>query len=297
MNFAWLAQEAKTIHYIFANMFYIVVATLLMLGVLLEYFKLPLGGIPQAPILVGRAIIACLILAALPEIMNTLSDITDAVSAEIGDLNNFKLVLSRMGDKLGELSWSWVSFKESVILLISFLTFFVLYITVHLADSLYLYTWMLLYIMAPILIALFVLPATASATKGLFRSLFEVCSWKIMWSVLSALLWSFALSDINKPETEVSFLSVIVLNLMLAFSILMTPMISRLLFNAGIANAAAQMGGMILRAATLTPTQLLTGGKAALLTKRSSSNKRHASASRNSQSAQSDDEDPSPSKT
>ena len=280
MNLSWLAQEAKTIHFIFANMFYVFLATLLILGTLLEYFKLPLGGVPQAQILVGRALIACLLLAALPEIMNALSDVTDSVSAEIGGLNNFKLVLSRMGDKLGELSFSWVSFKDSLILLISFLTFFVLYITVYLADSIYLYTWMLLYILSPILIALFVLPSTASATKGLFRSLFEVCSWKILWSVFSALLWSFALSDINKPEADVSFLSVIILNLMLAISVFLTPMVTRSLFNAGLASTAGTVGVSALSAMALTPNKIGSLAKN-FLTKRSGQKKNFKSSKSN----------------
>ena len=48
----------------------------------------------------------------------------------------------------------------------------------------------------------------------------EVCLWKICWSVLAALLWSFALSQINDPKYDVDFLSAILLNLMLAFSVL-----------------------------------------------------------------------------
>ena len=69
----------------------------------------------------------------------------------------------------------------------SYVSFFLLYITVYMADTLFVFTWMMLYIFSPILIAAFVLPSTAQATKGLFQALIEVCLWKVTWSVLAAL--------------------------------------------------------------------------------------------------------------
>jgi len=263
MDTSWLAQEAKTIHQIFSGYFYILVGTLILIGVTLDYFKIAIGQTPQFGSLVGRALLASLLLVATPEIMNMLSSVTDSMAKELGDLNQFKYVLSRMGDKLGELSWSWVSFKESIILIISFLTFFILYITVHLADSFFLYTWMLIYVFSPILIALYVLPATASATKGLFKSMMEVCAWKIVWSVLASLLWSMALADLNKPEHNISFLSVVILNIMLAFSVVITPVVTRALINSGVSQVANSLGGLMLGAAALTPVKMTMAAKMA----------------------------------
>lgn len=256
MDMQWLAQEAKTLHQIFGQLFYIMVSTALIVCILIEYFKLPLGGLPQFPHLVGRVFVACLLLVALPEIMNALASVTDAVVKEVGNLNDFKHVLERMGDKLGSLSYSWVSFKDLVLLGVSLLTFLLLYVTVYLADAFFVFAWMLLYIMSPILTALFVLPATASATRQLFKSMFEVCAWKIMWGVLSALLWSFALSDINQSGQEITFLTAIILNLMLAFSVLMTPKITSAFLGGGIAQVADSFGSTLLRAASLTPQSL-----------------------------------------
>ena len=181
-DLAWLATESQKIHQIFSSYFYLMVTVLLSVGVMIEYFKWPVGGVPSFGTLVGRALIAALILHAYPEITNTIADITDAVAQKLGDLNDFKLILDRMGDKLGELSWSWVSFKETIMLIISFLTFFLLYFSIHIADSFYIYVWVMLYVFSPLLIALYVLPQTAGATKALFRSLIEVASWKIVWS-------------------------------------------------------------------------------------------------------------------
>ena len=262
MDMSWLSTEAKVIHEIFSSFFYSIVLLMITLGVVLNFFKMPMGQVPEFMQLVGRAIIAAFILAALPEIMNFLADITDQLSAQIGQLTNFKTVVGRLGEKVGTLTWSWVSFKDSVLLLISYLTFFILYVSVYIADAMYLLIWTLIYIFSPLLIAAFTLPSTAAATKGLFQSLIEVCLWKICWSVLAALLWSFALSEINKPEYDVDFFTAILLNIMLAFSVLLTPMLVKSLLKGGLSSSASAMGGAILGAAALTPGGMLAATKA-----------------------------------
>ena len=262
MDMSWLSTEAKIIHEIFSSFFYSIVLLMITLGVVLNFFKMPMGQVPEFMQLVGRAIVAAFILAALPEIMNFLADITDQLSAQIGQINNFKTVVGRLGEKVGTLTWSWVSFKDSVLLLISYLTFFILYVSVYIADAMYLLIWTLIYIFSPLLIAAFTLPSTASATKGLFQSLIEVCLWKICWSVLAALLWSFALSEINKPEYDVDFFTAILLNIMLAFSVLLTPMLVKSLLKGGLSGSASAMGGAILGAAAMTPGGMLAATKA-----------------------------------
>ena len=39
VDFMWLSQEARQIHAIFQNVFYTFVTVLLLIGVMLEYFK------------------------------------------------------------------------------------------------------------------------------------------------------------------------------------------------------------------------------------------------------------------
>jgi hypothetical protein len=262
MDMQWLSTEAKIIHELFASLFYSIVLFMFLIGVLVNFFKMPMGQVPEFFQIVGRAVIAAFILVAFPEIMNILADITDGLARDIGQLSNFKLVVGRLGEKIGELTWSWVSVKDSVLLLISYLTFFLLYVSVYVADAMYLLIWTLLYVFSPLLIAAFTLPSTAAATRGLFQSLIEVCLWKICWSVLAALLWSFALSEVNKPEYNVDFFTAILLNVMLAFSVLLTPLLVRSLIKGGISGAASGMGGAILATAALSPAGMLASSKA-----------------------------------
>jgi hypothetical protein len=256
-DISWLATEAKKIHEIFVGCFYLVVTVLLALGVVTEYFKILIGSMPNFGTLVGRVLIAAILLHAYPDITNTIADLTDAMAARLGDLNNFKLILDRMGDKLGELSWSWVSFKEAIMLIISFLTFFILYFSIHIADSFYLYVWVMLYVFSPLLIALYVLPVTASATSALFRSLIEVASWKIVWSVIATLLWSSALSQINQDGAQISFLSAIGFNIILAGSLLLTPFVVHALAGSGLSQMGKDLSSLAIGGMTITPTRTI----------------------------------------
>ena len=254
-DIAWLAIEAKKIHEIFSGYFYLVITVLMILGIAIEYFKWPIGGVPNFGTIVGRALIAALLLHAYPEITNTIADVTDAMANRLGDLNNFKMILDKMGDKVGELSWSWVSFKETIMLLISFLTFFILYFSIHIADSFYIYVWVMLYVFSPLLIALYVLPVTASATSALFRSLIEVACWKIVWSVIATLLWSSALSQINQDGTQVSFLTAIGFNIILAGSLLLTPFVVHALAGGGLASMGKDLSSLAIGGMTISPSR------------------------------------------
>ena len=255
----WLALEAKKIHDIFSSYFYLLVTVLLLLGIVIEYFKWPVGQVPHFSVLIGRAVIAAILLHAYPEITNMIADVTDSVAQRLGDLNNFKLILDRMGDKLGELSWSWVSIKESIMLLLSFVTFFILYISIYIADSFYIFVWVVLYVFSPLL---YVLPVTASATSSLFRSLFEVAAWKIVWSVIATLLWSAALSKINQEESQINFLTAICFNIILAGSLLLTPFLVHGLMGAGMAQMTKDLGSLAIGGLTLNPGTAVAASKA-----------------------------------
>lgn len=265
MDSVWLATEAQKLHSIFQNAFFAMLATFLVLAVVMEFFKLPLGNSPAFTTLVGRCLVATLLLVALPEIMNFVADATDSISREIGDLNNFKLVLGRLGEKLKDLSFSWTSLRDVITILISFLSFFALYITVYFADAAFLFCWTLIYVFSPLVLALYVFPQTAGATTALFRSILEVSLWKICWSVMATLLWSTALSDINKPDAHINWLTSIVLNLMLMVSVLMTPKLVRALLSGGFGELASGAQGAVMAAASMTPPVAMAKAKAGLM--------------------------------
>ncbi len=249
-DMTWLANEAKTIHETFVHLFYGLTVVLLLLGVFTEYFKWPLGGIPSFSTLVGRALLAAIMLHTFTDVLNTIGDLSDSFAKELGDLNQIHLVLAKSSQKLHSLTWSMLSVKEGLILAISFISFFILYLSVHLADASMVYVWTLAYVFSPILIALYILPQTSGATKALYRSIVEVSFWKVVWSVLATLLWSAALSDMNKPGHDISFISAVLFNLMLAFSLAATPKVVHALAQGGLSTIASGLSALAAAFAT-----------------------------------------------
>lgn len=242
MDISWISSQAKDIHAFFVSIFYALAVLLLVIGVLIDYFKMPIGGVPAFQQLVGRALVAAILLVAYPQISNWVSAVADAVSDHLGSINTYQNVLKSAGSTFKEHSWSWTSLGDTLLSVVAILAYFILYLTVFFFDAAIVYCLVLLYIFSPIMIAFYILPQTASMTGGLFRTLFEIAAWKIVWSVLGTLLWSTALHDFEAKGQN--FITLLALTLMLAFSILLTPIVVRNLISGALSNVASQTAGL-----------------------------------------------------
>jgi hypothetical protein len=189
-DLTWLSNEAKNIHHTIEMCFYALITFLLILGVVVEYFKLPLGRMPSFGPLVGRVLIAIILLQSYPMVSNAVAELSDALTTQLGNLNQFDTIREKLGKRFSEMSLSWLSVKESITIIICYVIFVIFHLAYYMAEAFLLYAWTLLYVFSPILIALFVIPATASATGALYRSLIEVSLWKPVWAVIATLLWS-----------------------------------------------------------------------------------------------------------
>lgn len=259
----WISHEVQNIHDWFQGIFYLLVTVFLLLGVFIEYFKLPLGDTPSFAPMLGRVLIAAILLNTYPEVHNLIADLSDALSLKMGDTSGLQHALSHMGDKLSQLSWSWVSIRQNIVVVISYLCFLLLYFSVHVAESLYLYTLVVLYVFSPILIALFVLPQTAGATKALYRSLIEAAMWKPVWCCIATILWSSGISDIQAQASGVSFISSICFCIIAAGSLVLTPQVIHGLASGGMAAMAGSLSNLgIDGVASLTPLKAASMGKA-----------------------------------
>jgi hypothetical protein len=265
MDISWISSEAKTLHALFVSIFYLAATVLLLIGVLIEYFKMPLGGMPAFTQLIGRALVAALLLVAYPEISNAVASVADAIADNIGSLSNFHNVLQAAGAALKAHSWSWTSIGDSLLSVVSFVAYLILYLSVFFFDAAIVYCLVLLYIFSPVMIVFYILPQTASMTGGLFRTLFEIATWKIVFAVLGTLLWSTALNNFKNSD-QGNFITLLALILMLAFSILLTPLVVRNLISGALSNIATQTAGLAaigLSAGALTPAAIAGATKLA----------------------------------
>jgi hypothetical protein len=213
-----------------------------------------------------------ILLVSYPEIANAIADVANSLASKLGDLNQYKEVLDKAGASLEKASWSWGSIGDAFVFVISYLAFFILHVTVYFFDAAIIYAWMLLYIFSPLLIVLFIHPVTAPATGGLFRSLFEVSAWKVVWSVLGTLLWSSAVHNFDPQSDNQNFVTQLTFTIILSLSVLCTPIVVSSLLGKGVAGLSASLtgaAGAALVAGAAGPasmTALATGPTSAALT-------------------------------
>jgi len=243
MDLAWITSQSRMIHDIFEGIFFAVAGLMLAIGVVTEYFKAPIGGVPAFGQLLGRTFVATVLLVSYPEIANAIADVANSLASKLGDLNQYKEVLDKAGSSLEKVSWSWGSVGDAFVFVISYLAFFILHVTVYFFDAAIIYAWMLLYIFSPLLIVLFIHPVTAPATGALFRSLFEVSAWKIVWSVLGTLLWSSAVHNFDPQNDNQNFITQLTFTIILSLSVLCTPIVVRSLLTKGVAGLSGTLTG------------------------------------------------------
>jgi hypothetical protein len=258
----WITAEAQQLHGTFQSVFYVLVATLLVLGIILEYFRLPLGGMPATGILVGRALVAIILLVSYREVVNTLLLLSDDLTKQLGSLDTLSDVLQKFGDKVDKFQMDWLSARSLFITGLSILTYVFLFFSVIVSEAAHAFTLMLLYVFSPLLIALFVLPQTSGATKGLYRTLIEVSCWKVVWAVLANLLWASVLVEVQQNQ-NIDFVKMVCINLMLGSSLLATPWIVHALATAGLSGFTRSFSGIPTIAGLLTAAKVTNIAKSA----------------------------------
>ena len=264
-DLSWLSTEAHKIHDIFYGLFFLLSTVMLLIGVAVEYFKLPLGGSANFSNLIGRCLVATILLVSYPEIVNWIADIGDGLAESIGGLNNLDVIVDKTSKILKDKSWSWTSMGDTLLWIIAYLVYSILYLTVFIFDAIILYGWTVLYIFSPLLILMFILPQTSGATALLFRSHIELASYKVVWSALGTLLWSTAINNLNNDLQEhPNFFVVLGFMVLVAFSILLTPKLVSALTKSGVSGVSSGLGA--LGAASLTAGAIGPSGLSKVMT-------------------------------
>lgn len=83
--------------------------------------------------------------------------------------------------------------------------------------------WFLLVALGPFLILGMLFEASSGITKGLFKSMFQVACWPVIWSVLSSFLKAMPFASAYMAENNL--ITVVTLNLIIAIALLFSPFI------------------------------------------------------------------------
>ncbi len=207
-----------------------------------------------------RTIVSTLLLVAFPEISQAIIFVADGIAERIDQMNNLDAVIRMAQQKSQGYSGSVTSlllqFNDLIVAVLSFLSFLVLYIARYITIAMYHFFWVFYMVSAPLLLLFNLFPATGNVTANLFRGMIEVACWKIVWAILGAMLVSLSFGDAYQAEGN--YLTIIVMNFVIAIAMLATPLFVKSLASQGAQAMSSGLGQTAVAAMAAVPTKGLS---------------------------------------
>jgi hypothetical protein len=255
-QFELLGSLMKDLHQQFVTIYYLMLPVFFALSIAMAWFRSPQGSIEFLDIL-KRAVIATLLLVAFPDISRAIIYVADGITEKIDALNSIDVMVRMAQEKSEAYSASTTSlllqFNDLIIAVLSFLSFLVLYIARYITIAMYHFFWIFFMVTAPLLLLFNLFASTSQITINLFKGMMEVASWKIVWAILGAMLTALSFGDAYK--TEGNYLTLIVMNFVIAIAMLATPMMVKSLVGSGLQSMSSTLGATAVAAMVAAPAR------------------------------------------
>ena len=185
-------------------------------------------GISGAAIVrLKRLLIVALLLVSFPMIAEFSQILGVEIARSIDDMTGIDMVLDAASKKAETYSFDLEGLLNlGSDLLIGFLviiSFIILILARFFLLAFQHFYWFLLVALGPFLILGTLFESSSGITKGLFKSMFQVACWPVIWSVLSAFLK--ALPFASAYSVEGNLITVVTLNLIIAVALMFSPFI------------------------------------------------------------------------
>ena len=244
-QFELLGPLMNDLHREFVNMYYLLLPVFFLVAVALTWFKSPSGS-PDFMDILKRAVVATLLLVAFPDISRAIIEIADSIALRIDEVNGIDNILKMAEQKSESYTMSASSlllqFDDLIIASLSIFSYIILYIARYLTIAMYHFFWLFFMVTSPLLILFHMFEGTSQITKNLFSGMIEVACWKIVWAILGAMLTALAFGDAYQAEG--SYITLVVMNFVIASAMLMTPMLVKSLYSKGLTSMAGPIGAM-----------------------------------------------------
>lgn len=237
-SFTSLGPLTLRLHNQLRELYFILLPVAFALAIALNFFRAPTEG-PRFVEVLRRAIVATILLSAFQEITGGILTVTNFVAGRISDMSGlnaiFDLAADTAKDYANSPSHSILAVGDLAIGFLSFLSLFLLTAVRMVMMSLYHFSWAFLCALSPLLMLLHLFSPTITA--NLFRTLSEIASWQIVWAVLSAMLKELPFAHVYHIQGGV--FAVIIINIIIAFFMILTPIVVRVLVSSGLSTAAS----------------------------------------------------------
>ena len=261
-QFEMLGSLMRDLHQEFVTIYYLILPIFFALSIAIAWFKTPQGG-PEFVDTLKRAITATVLLVAFPEISAAIVFVADGIAERIDSLNSIDAVIRMAQEKAQGYSHSITSvllqFDDLIIAGLSFLSYMVLYIARYLTIAMYHFFWVFYMVSAPLLLLFNLFPSTSQITGNLFKGMVEVACWKIVWAILGAMLVSLSFGEMYRAEG--SYVTLIVMNFVIAIAMLSTPMVVKSLVSSGLHSMSGTIGATAVSTAAALPVKAVAAAQ------------------------------------
>lgn len=174
-----------------------------------------------------RLFLVALLLIAFPTIAEFLQIIGTEIAKSIDDMTGIDAVLDAASKKAE--TWSFdlngiLNFGADLLLgALALMSFLTLMMARYLLLAFQHFYWLLMIVLAPFMILASLFESSAGVTKSLFKNMFQIAAWPVIWSILSAFLKAIPFASIY--ATDGGLLTVVTLNLIIAIALLLSPFI------------------------------------------------------------------------
>ncbi len=266
-DFNLMGSLMRDLHQEFVRMYYLMLPVFFCLSIAVTWLRSPGSSIDFIDVL-KRAMISTLLLAAFPEISQSIVFVADGIAEKIDSMNTLDAVIQMAKEKSESYPAGSASillgFNDLMMAVLTFLSFLILFIARYLMIAMYHFFWVFYMVSAPLLLLFNLFPSKGNITANLFRGMIEVACWKIVWAILGAMLASLAFGDAYK--TEGAYVTIVVMNFVIAIAMLATPLFVKSLGSQGAQAMSSGIGQQAAAAIAAVPTKgmsLAVKGKAA----------------------------------
>lgn len=259
-QFAALGSVAFKLHMEMRSLYYELLPVFFMASVAMVWIQNPTGG-PDFLDKIKRAFVATLLLAGFAEISDIMLFLTNGIADKIDNMSGLDAFLQMASEKASSYprsSFSLVlAFDDMIMAVLSYCSYAILYCARYIMIAIYHFSWVFLSIMAPILLLFHVF--SSQITINLFKSMFEIASWKVVWSVLSVMIKALPFGTWYAMDG--SYLTITVLNFVIAICMVGTPLVVRSLVGGGFTAMAGGLTGITAGVMLAAPGKILAAKK------------------------------------
>ncbi len=174
-----------------------------------------------------RLVLVALLLVTFPTIAEFSQILGVEIARSIDDMTGIDMVLEAASKRAEAYSFDLNGLlnlgSDLLVGTLVLLSFVILIVARFFLLAFQHFYWFLLVALGPFLILGSLFESSSGITKGLFKSMFQVACWPVIWSVLSAFLK--ALPFASSYAVEGNLITVVTLNLIIAIALLFSPFI------------------------------------------------------------------------